>query len=125
MAATATLISGPAPVDGLGVCSTWKVLLDSSFEATGEPIDLTAYYSEIHSASIAGVDAYADAAYIYNVQVPSDGTAISSSTVLITAYASNADDGGSVTLGPFSTATGEDLSGVGELRLFVVGKAIT
>lgn len=125
MAATATLISGPGVVDGLGILTTWKVSLDSSFLATGEPIDLTAYYSEISSASIGGADAIADHLYSYNVVLPSDGTAISSTTVLISAIESPAKTGATEAAEAFAAVSSTDLSSVGELRLFVVGKAIT
>ena len=127
MSVTATLMDGPGVVDGLGVVTTWKVLMDTSFLTAGEPIDFTDYYSEISCAIISGVDAVADAQYSYQVVLPSDGTAITSSNVLISAYESPAKTGtGDFVVEAFSSvATGTDLSSIGELRITVIGKAIT
>ena len=123
MSATATLIDGPGVVAGLGLVSTWKVLLDTSFLATGEPIDLTDYYSAVSAASIAGVDTIADALYDYNVVLPSDGTDISSSTVLISAIESPATVA-TTAADAFDAVSSTNLSTVGELRLLVIGTAI-
>ena len=125
MSATATLIAGPGVVDGLGLVSTWKVLLDSDFLSTGEPVDLTDYYSEVSSCSIGGVDAIGDNLYIFGVVLPTDGTAIAAGTVLISAIESPAKTGTSEAAEAFAAVSSTDLSSVGELRLLVIGKAIT
>ena len=125
MTATATLIDGPGVVPGLGLISTWKVLLDSSFVTTGEPIDLTSVYSEISAASVAGADALADHGYKFDVVLPADGTAITSTTVLIAGHWSPAVDGDADVHKVFEALDGDDLASVGELRLIVIGKAIT
>lgn len=124
MAATATKISGPGVVPGLGICATYKVLLDTSFLATGEPIDLTGEFNEVYTASIGGADAIADHLYVYNTVLPSDGTAISSTTVLISAVESPAKTGATEAAEAFAAVSSTNLSTVGELRLFVVGTAV-
>jgi hypothetical protein len=125
MACTATLIDGPGVVGGLGLISTWKVLMDSSSLVTGEPIDLTSIYSSVSAASIAGSDAAGDNVYQYNVVLPSDGTDITSTTVLITVAQTDAHDGTSTAATAFAAANAVDLSTVGELRLIVIGKALS
>ena len=125
MAATATLIDGPGVISGLGLMSTWKVSLDSAFLAAGEAIDLTDYYSSVSAAAIGGVDAIADALYMYNVVLPADGTDITSSTVMISATESPAKAGGTEAGEAFAAVDSANLSSVGELRLIVVGKAIS
>ena len=125
MACTATLMNGPGVLPGLGLLSTYKVLMDTSSLVTGEPIDLTGVYSEIDAISIGGSDAIADNAYLYGIVLPSDGTAITSTTVLVSVYQSPAKTGATEAAEAFAAANAVDLSGVGELRLLVVGKAIT
>lgn len=117
MPATITKISGPAAVSGLGHMAVYKVLLDNSFAAGGEAIDLTADFSYIDNADAEAVDANADHGYSFGVIIPSDGTAVSSSNVLISAYQSDTLEGA------LDEANAVDLSGVGELRVTVIGKA--
>ena len=126
MSATATLIAGPGVIDGLGIVTTWKVLLDTSFLAAGEPVDMTDYYSSISAVVVGGSDAIADNLYHYSSVLPTDGTDISSTTVLISATESPAKVGsGAEAAEAFAAVGSSDLSTVGELRLTVVGKAIT
>ena len=125
MACTATKISGPGVVPGLGLLTTYKVLMDTSSLATGEPIDLTGVYSEISWLGEGGSDAIADNAYTYSSVLPSDGTAITSTTVLISVYMSAAETAATHAATAFAAANAVDLSGVGELRFLAVGKAIT
>ena len=117
MAATVTKDAGETVLPGLGVCFTFKVLLDTSFAAGGEAIDLTDYVSNIKCAWVGGVDANADAAYAYNIVYPAYATAVTSSNVLISAYQSNN------TVEALDEANTVDLSGVGALQIVVIGKA--
>jgi hypothetical protein len=117
MAITVTKLSGPAVIPGgTGVRYDFSLLLDSAHASGGEAIDLTSYFSYIHSATINSVDAAADQVYKFGVVIPSAGTAVAADNVLITAHYSNADEGAMVEV------TG-DLSTVGELTITVVGKA--
>jgi hypothetical protein len=125
MACTATIIDGPGVVAGLGLISTWKVLMDTSSLVTGEPIDLTSVYSSISWCGEGGSDAVADNAYTYSTVLPSDGTDITSTTVLISVYMSAAETAATHAATAFTAANAVDLSGVGELRLMSIGKAIT
>lgn len=125
MSATATLVDGPGVVPGLGLIAVYRVALDSSFLATGEPIDLTGVFSSVEGATIAGVDAIADALYSYGVVLPAVGTDITSTTVLISAIESPAKTGATEAAEAFAAVSSTDLSSVGQLRLIVVGKALT
>ena len=125
MACTATLMEGPGVVGGLGLISVYKVLMDTSSLVTGEPVDLTGVYSAIDALMIGGSDAVADNVYAYNTVLPSDGTDITSSTVLISVSQTAATTGATVAATAFAAANAADLSGVGELRLVAIGKAIT
>lgn len=117
MAVTVTKLSGPTVKDGgVGVEYNFSLLLDSAHASGGEEIDLTSYFSYIHTAVIGSTDAAADQVYKFGVVIPSAGTAVASDNVLITAHYSNADEGAMVEV------TG-DLSTVGELTLSVTGKA--
>ena len=124
MACTATIIDGPGVVGGLGLISTWKVLMDTSSLVTGEPIDLTSVYSSISALAIGGSDAIGDNVYAYNTVLPSDGTDISATTVLISTSMTAATTAATVAASAFAAANAVDLSGVGELRLIAIGKAI-
>jgi hypothetical protein len=125
MTATATIIQGPGVVAGLGLISTWKVLMDSSSLVTGEPIDLTSVYSSVSALSVAGTDAVGDNVYLYNTVLPTDGTDISSSTVLVSASQSDTHTGSTVAAKAFAICDGVNLSTVGELRLIAIGLAVT
>jgi hypothetical protein len=125
MAATATIIDGPGVVGGLGLISTWKVLMDTSSLVTGEPIDLTSVYSSISALSIGGTDAVGDNVYSYMTVLPSDGTDIAAGTVLVSVSMTAAQTGNATPAAAFSAANAVDLSGVGELRLIAIGKAIS
>jgi hypothetical protein len=105
--------------------SVYRVALDSEFLATGEPIDLTGVYSAVDSASIGGVNAIADALYLYNVVLPDVGTDIAAGTVKISATESPGKTGATEAAEAFAAVSSTDLSSVGQLRLFVIGSAIT
>ena len=124
MACTATIIDGPGVVGGLGLISTWKVLMDTSSLVTGEPVDLTSIYSKISALAIAGSDAVADNVYAYNTVLPSDGTAIAAGTVLISVAQTAATTATTVASSAFAAANGVNLASVGELRLIAIGKAL-
>jgi len=119
MAATVTKLSGPTVRDGgVGVEYNFSILMDDSYVAGGEPIDLTDYFSYVHFATVNSVDAVADAGYKFQVLIPSAGTAITDSNVLVAAHYSGTAD---AVLNPVAATT--DLSSVGELTITVVGKA--
>ncbi|MCP4548680.1 MAG: hypothetical protein GY835_19660 [bacterium] len=124
MAAEATIIDGPGVVGGLGLISTWEVLLDSEFLATGEPVDLTSVYSKISALSIAGVDAIADALYVFGTVLPSVGTAVTDANVLISAIESPGKTGATEAAEAFAAVSSTNLASVGELRLIAIGKAL-
>ena len=113
--ATVTKLRGPGIIGGLGAEMIFEVLLDTSMEATGEPIDLTSYFKYIYSADCQAVEATADAAYQFTVVIPDSATAVTSTNIVIMAHQSNN------TAQAFDVANAVDLSGVGELRLIVVG----
>ena len=115
MSVTATKVAGPAVKSGLGVEYVFSLLLDSAHASGGEVIDLTSYFGYLYTATIGTTDAAADQVYKFGIVIPSAGTAVSSSNVLVTAHYSNADEGAMVEV------TG-DLSAVGELTLTAVGK---
>jgi len=124
MSVTATKIAGPAPLGGLGLFAVYKCLLDTSFLATGEPIDLTGHFSSLYAAWPAGVNAIADALYSYGVVLPDDGTDIAAGTVLISAIESPAKTGATEAAEAFAAVSSTDLHSVGELRIAVIGKAL-
>lgn len=99
--------------------------MDTSSLVTGEPIDLTGHYSTIDALAVGGTDAVGDNVYNWNTVVPSDGTDITSTTVLISVSQTAATDTATVAASAFAAADAVDLSGVGELRLIAIGKAIT
>jgi hypothetical protein len=115
MAVTITKLVGPTVKSGSGIEYTFSILLDSAYPAGGEPLDLTDYFTYVHGATVGSTDAVADNVYKYQCSIPSAGTAITSSNILLTAHYSNADEGVMV------DATGADLSGVGELIVTVLG----
>ena len=125
MACTATLMGGPSPQGGgLGIMSTWKVLMDTSSLVTGEPVDFTSYYKTIDWLGVGGVNAVADMLYLYGTVLPSDGTDIAAGTVLISVSQTAASPAASQVAKAFAAADGVDLSGVGELRLLAIGTAV-
>lgn len=119
MAATVTKLSGPTIMDGgVGSQYNFSILFDDSYPTGGEAIDLTDYFSYISYATVNSVDAAADAGYKFTVQIPSSGTAITSSNVLVLAHYSGTAD---AVLNQVANTT--DLSNIGELTITVVGKA--
>lgn len=120
MAATVTKLSGPVCIPGgTGVRYDFSILMDSSYPAGGEAIDLTDYLSYINSATVNSVDAVADALYKFDVVIPANGTAITSTNVVVHAAWTGTGDGA-----VFDQVTATtDLSSVGELTITVVGKA--
>ena len=123
MSATCTKVSGPGVVPGLGLIATYKVLLDSSFLATGEPISLIAEFNEVYAAWPAGVDTIADNLYVYGIVLPADGTAIAAGTVLISAIESPAS-AGTTAAEAFAAVSSTNLSSVGELRIVAIGSGV-
>ena len=124
MAATATKMTGPGVVGGLGLITTYKVLMDTSSLVTGEPVDLTSEYSQVQALCVGGTDAIGDNVYTYNTVLPSDGTAIAAGTVLVSVSMTAATTAATVAASAFAAANAVDLSGVGELRLVAFGLAI-
>jgi len=125
MAVTATAVSKHTVMPGVGLMKLYTVLGDTSFLGTGEAIDLTADFSEIHAAWACGTDAIADNVYEYSFVVPGAGTALTSANFLLVATQSPAKTGATEAAEAFEVATSADLSGVGALAFMVVGKAIT
>lgn len=118
MAITATKISS-GKVDGLGHIATYRLLLDDSWLAVGEAVDLTGDFTEIHAAFCSSATVVGNHAYKFDVVHPAAGTAIAAGTVLVSAYYST-DAAGAFTAVPDAT----DLSAVVELRLTVIGKGL-
>lgn len=121
MGATATKIVGPRATTR-GWEAIYTIALDNNFLVTGESVDLSADFSYITSATICGCDAIADCAYVYNVVIPSAGTAITSDNVLIAAAQNPARSGDSASATALAICDTTDLSSVGELGLWVIGK---
>ena len=125
MPCTATKISGPGVVPALGLLATYQILMDTSSLVTGEPVDLTNEFSQVDFASVGASNAIADNAYSYMVVLPDVGTDIAAGTVLISVHQTAATTGATVAASAFEAANAVDLSGVAELRLFAIGKAIS
>lgn len=117
MAVTITKVSGPEVESGIGVKYVFSLLLDNSFAAGGEPLDLTSYLSTLTSVSVDGNNAVADAVWTYDCTGPGVGVAISSSNVLLTAHHGSGADAVN------NAADAEDLSTVGALIITCIGKA--
>lgn len=122
MAATLTKVKGPYKQAGRGVGYTFSVLLDTSFASNGEPIDLTPYLSYLYEGSCKGVDAVADAAYLYTVVGPGRAVAVTNSNVVIEVHRTPAIPAASQAAQAFAEATSVDLSSVGALIVEVWGK---
>lgn len=119
MAATVTKLSGPTVRDGgVGIEYNFSILMDDSYVTGGEPIDLSGYFSYIDFATVNSVDAAADAGYKFQVVIPTNGTAVSATNVLVVAHYSGTAD---AVLNQVAATT--DLSAVGELTITVVGKS--
>jgi hypothetical protein len=116
MAAAATKNGTMGFVSGFGAMQKYTVLLDTSFAAGGEALDLTADFKEIHACAIVGNDANADNVYAFNTVVPGAGTALTDSNFLISVAQSNN------TVQAFDEANTVDLSSVGELGILVIGE---
>ena len=120
MAAAATKVAGPGVISGLGVQYIFTVLLDSSFSAGGEVLDLTDYFTQVYFATTGANDADADNRYVFSCVHPGSGNALTSSNFLIScSYVATGDD---VVL---SEAHAVELSGIGKLNLNVIGTAAT
>jgi hypothetical protein len=125
MAATLTKIGGPfiRPGDPYGVGYKFSVLLDTSFASGGEPIDLTSYLGYLAEGTVGGVDAVADAAYLYHIVGPGRAVALTSTNVLIEVLQSPSKTGATEAAEAFAEATAVDLHTVGALVITVWGKA--
>lgn len=115
MSITVSKKSGPGVIGSLGHAAVFMLTPDNSWLAAGEVIDLTAYFSEIHWASVASCTAISG--YKLDVIIPADGNDIASNTVKITAHRS-AGSAAAMAAVPDTT----DISALAELRLLVIGK---
>lgn len=106
----------------MGDCAVFRLLLDDSFLGTGEAIDLTSYFSLIYAVTVDSVDAIADCGYKFQVVIPTQGTAVSASNVLVSAHRTPAATGGVESAQALENCNGANLSAVGELTITVVGK---
>ncbi len=116
MAAAITKLSGPAAIPGVGHMAVYSVLLDSSFAAGGEIVDISGDFSTVIQATAGASDDNDDHGYKFAVTIPATGTAVSATNVLISAHQS-----GTATA-VLDEANTVDLSTVGELRVTVIGK---
>ena len=115
MAATATKVGDMGYMAGVGAFQQYTILLDTSFAAGGEAIDLTADFSQFSFAVCGANNADADNRYLFKSVHPGLGTAATSSNFLISASQSNSSEA------PLDEANTVDLSSVGELNLLVIG----
>ena len=122
MAVTVTKVSGPYYVQGKGTGYTLSLALDTSFAASGEPIDISSYLGYLYNADVQGVDAIADATYLFTVVGPGRAVAVTSSNVLLEAVQSPAKTGASEAAEAFASADTADLSDVGALLVEIWGK---
>ena len=123
MAVTITKVSGPVKESGGGVKYRLSVALDSSFTAGGEPLDLTSYLSKLHSGVVAGVDAIADAVYVFEIVGPGTTTTLTSTNVLLQVLRTAAIPAASQAAAALAEATSVDLHTIGALIIEVTGKA--
>lgn len=87
--ATATLISGPAVVPGLGIKAIFELALDTT-DANGElTLDLTTWFSYVHGITNNGSDG--TTGYVAQYEIPATGTAITSTNVKVGIYEAGAD----------------------------------
>jgi hypothetical protein len=115
MAATLTKTAGPEGL-ALGMkIATYSVLLDTTHLTAGEAIDISADFSRVHFALCGANDTLADHGYKFDIIHPGAGTDVTSTNVLVSAFWSNN------TAQVFANAGGEDLSGVGELQVLIIG----
>lgn len=106
---------GIAPIQGVDMMGIFTVTPDASSLVTGEPIDLTAYFSTIDAVIVAGTSAIAGGGYV-PVPIFTPGAAHTSSNLLL---AMMNQDGAAGALEP---ANGANLSAV-TYQLVVYGKA--
>ncbi len=117
---TLTKTSGPNFIGPDMKVATYSLLLDSVYPAsTGEAIDISADFKEVHYAACGANDTLADNLKKYDIIHPGAGTTVSSSNVLVTvnwsADGTNGED--------FITfSDGCDLSAIGELQILVMGQ---
>jgi hypothetical protein len=113
---TATLTKIAEGIGALGRECVYDVAFTSTYPVAGEPINLTADFDEIIAAQVGYADAIADHGYKFDVIGPDWGTEITSTNVLLVAHYSGT---ASAVLNAVTDAT--DLTGVGNLRIHVIG----
>ncbi len=116
MAITVTKVSGPYYQAGRGTGYTLSVLLDSSFTAGGEVLDIRTYLGYLYEGSAQGTDAIADNTWRFDITGPGRAVATGASNVLITAHHGSGADAVD------NPADAEDLSTVGALIIQIWGK---
>lgn len=113
IAITKVVDTGRNTQGGIGTKMAFTIEIPAAgWLAAGNPIDLTDYFSEIKSAQI--TSRVASTSQMFQVQHPTDGTAITSANVLLFAY-----NGATV------VADDTDLSGNDGAVLVVEGKVAT
>ena len=122
MAVTLTKVS--EKVDGLGTTILFSAALDTSFVSGGEPLDLTAYFSKFYGGVCKGVDAVADAVYVFEIVGPGRTVAVTSTNVLLQVLQAPSQTGATAAAKALSEATSVNLSSIGALMLELTGKAV-
>jgi hypothetical protein len=102
----------------------FNVVPDTSWLATGEPLDLTDYFKTVSfAAAVGGVDAIGDAGYKFDVVIPTSAdTDITASNVLVSCTQVPSLDGNAASAQPLAQVSAEDLSGIATLRILVFGR---
>lgn len=120
--ATLTKLAGPSAL-GPGVKMVVyqaDLATDGYYAAGGIPVDMSDDFDKIFSVSPAGVDTLADGGVVIVPILPAPSVAVSSSNVKLAAFWS-ADGTDGEPLKELAAAA-QDLEGIGQLSLVVIGK---
>jgi len=113
---TLTTVVAPNNVAAKLKIAEYQILLDASYAASGEEIDLTADFDFIYAITFGGNDTLADNQYSFAAILPGPTVAVASDNVLISCFlggttgAKMEEEGGTT-----------DLSDVGQLSFTVYG----
>jgi len=87
--ATPTKTAGPGIKPAIGVEYEFTLLLDTTHTDGSQTVDLTAYFSYLHSCEIVG--SLASTGYFADIQKPAFDTALTSTNLLVFFYEAGAD----------------------------------
>lgn len=126
-AALSTGQQGVVPVPGVDFIGIFTVTWDSSSLVTGEPLDLTAYFSTIDAILPCGVSAIELAGYIPGF-IFTPGATHTSSNLLLTLNRIpllEIDDTVDIAAQPLVPADALDVAALGTTQIMVFGKGAT